>query len=279
MLRLAARSLIVSFLMIAVTSHANAEENIVTLTQTAEPVRYSFADRALDVLGIRPGDSIEQVRQVLERDFDVSTLEERKTAVSYTYKSVAVRSQEFTESVHAEKHGESTHDRISVTFGTPSTNNSVIGVWRKIEFKNPLKAPLLEDVVKSMRQKHGQASGERGSSIGTSVWIFNDNGITVCRQYGCFDGDGFGGSFASWAETSPMRMQDYREKSNSGIDLVLHAQVIPSRSDPSRVWIVEIVLVDYKNRALTYEQAVDQLNDGAQRVYEVTSKPTQAPKF
>lgn len=248
-------------LFLAGTALAVADD--MTIARSADPVIHSYPDRAIDVLGIKPGMSAEQVKEILAQEYGGETSEERSIISSKHY-SVEMRSRPYLSALTAAKSG----DRIKVVFGTPGTGSTVVAVTRTLTFGDPRSAPRLDEVQAQLEAKYGPQSQARGGT--RSAWVYDGSAQVRCTSNACP---------LAYGSFSPDNARFYQQSMAKGQHLVIQADLYGHRGDPSRAGTLKVTLDDQAGKARTLEEAFKQIRAAAVDAYERTATPRQAPKL
>lgn len=248
-------------LFLAGTMPAAADD--VTIVQSADPVVHSYPGRAIDVLGIRPGMTAEQVKGILSKEYGGETTEEQTSIVSQ-HNGIEVRSRPYLSGLTAAK-GE---DRIKVVFGTPGTGSTAVAVTRTLTFSEPRNAPRLDAIQAQLEAKYGPQSQAGGGA--RSAWVYDASAQVRCAYNAC--------PFA-FGSFSPSDARPYQQSVARGQHLIIQADLYAHRGDPGRARMLKVTVDDRAGKARTLGEALKQVRAAAIATYERSATPRQAPRL
>ncbi|HYZ61773.1 MAG TPA: hypothetical protein VE650_04910 [Acetobacteraceae bacterium] len=231
------------------------------ITQAAPPAVYKVEGRAIDVLGITPGMTAEQVRPILEKQY--GAVQEQTDALGLNYRGTAVESQKYLVTLRARKDD----DQIVVRFGTPATGNAVVEVSRQLAYPNGPAAPAVDAVRESLVKQYGppsaQSSPVTSGALTLQDWAYKDNKPVRCANASCriSGSEGMG----------PQDLESFRRAVASGRQLLITATILSSTSDPKRAATTWIVVSDMQTKARTLEEGLKQLQAAASAENKRTS--------
>jgi hypothetical protein len=237
-----------------------------TITKTANLIEPSYPDVSLDILGVKPGMSLDAARKALIANYHVQPASQ-SASMSLTYRTVNMSSQTYVTSltVHDKQGGS-----MKVHFGTPATGNTVVQVDRVIMFPDVKKAPTVAAVRAALDKKYGPESWS--DSHGAYLfWAFDKSGhASPCaKNHSCGAGDGCGSASAAI----------YKRELASGDYVYIQVDVGSSGEDPSRMYSLTIYLNNEADKAISCNAASRQINAAAVAAYKKESTPGAAPKL
>ncbi len=248
-------------LLLAGTTLATADD--ITITRSADPVIHSYPERAIDILGIRPGMTAERVREILREEYGGETTEEQ-TSIVFRHNSIEVRSRPYL-SVLAAAKGE---DRIKVVFGSPGTGGTVVAVTRTLTFSDPLSAPRIDAIRAQLEGKYGPRSHAGGGT--RSAWVYDASAQVRCANNACP---------LAYGSFSPSNARPYQQSVARGQHLIIQADLYGHRDDPSRARTLKVTVDDQAGKVRTLDEAFRQGRAAAIATYERSAMPRQAPKL
>ena len=238
---------------------ASAEQ--VLLKQVGPPATYNPAGRAVDVLGITPGMSVDAVREILQKEYGgVNAIQEN---LGLEFRGVSVATQNYITRMTARKAG----DDVVVWFGTPTTGNAVIEVTRQQIFPRTADAPMLTQVRKDLIERYG-APASAGPAVGTGeiqlmAWSYKGNQPSTCEASSCRADYNDGLSVGD--------MTNYQRAVRRGHELTVIGMLLASIGDPTRTSSVVTTVSDAATKLQTLDAAIKQMQEGA------TEKPSTPP--
>jgi hypothetical protein len=146
----------------------------------------TVGNRRIDILGISPGMTVEQVRAALDASVEGEVEEDlQRTVLSHS--GIRVTGSPFIRQLAVETEQE----EIEIEFSGISSGNQAILVKRDAIFEDPTSAPIFDDVVASLVEKFGEPSiaSERMDQT-TMLWMFKDGNPARCQRQGtpqCLD--------------------------------------------------------------------------------------------
>ncbi len=240
------------------TSSAFADQ--MTITQTAKPIEFAYPGVSLDILGIKPGMSVDAAQKAANSFYKSDSTPFVPTDTwPYSYKSVTVFSQKYLSGG-----GESTRlnqDSLNIHFGSPATGNVVLGVGRVVYFHQKT-APKVKEIVAALVKKYGPATSNDGK--GDLVWYFGKGGFLKA-----FSGDGSCASPGDTLDTSErFTLRHDQGLLSQGIYVCIGAEVVSQLLDNSRAETLNITINSPAERVLDETQAVKQLRAAAVAAYK-----------
>jgi hypothetical protein len=244
-----------------------AQADDMSMVKSAEPIAAPYA-AVVDIIGIQSGMSVDSVRSAMKKEFETDLIE-NNMALKFRVKSVPIASQKYTESIIGLKPNE----KVSVSFGTPSTGNNVVAAKRDIEFPDPLTAPIKKDIESQLDAKYGPATeiDDHGLRV-QRYWIFNSKSLTNGSKVMLMNLN-LQGTFA------PNELGTYQQMLVNGVNVGIKADYEMYQQDPSRVRSLSINFDDQANKALTLTEALKQLEAFGSAAYDKNATPQQAPRL
>lgn len=132
---------------------------------------------AIDVMGIVPGMTPEQVEPLVRKAFGDMWFVKLKNAFNASRQSVWVRSTDYVYRVSGTKYGQGSEfqDHIDVNMSGVAGGNQSIGLSRSTCYGDGIERPFLVDVIKSLTDKYGAPSL---AAVGRMDWAYRD-GVRV----------------------------------------------------------------------------------------------------
>ncbi len=249
------------------TSSAFAEQ--MTIKKTANPIAVAYPGVSIDILGVKPGMSVDAVKKVLIANYH-SQPTSTSALTSMTYRTVNVSSQTYVTSLKVQdKHGGS----MTVYFGGPATGNTVVEVDRVLVFPDVKKAPTVAAVRAALDKKYGPESWT--TAHGAYIkWAFGKSGHTrscsngwICEAGGSFNPD-------------PLDCARYKREMSSGDYVTVQADLSTSGQDSSRLYNLTMYLSDEADKAISCNAISKQIHAAAIAAYKKESAtPGTVPKL
>ncbi|MHB1606797.1 MAG: hypothetical protein ACYCTV_10485 [Leptospirales bacterium] len=256
----------VATVMVSPSASAQQSQIVVNLVQTAKPILPSYPGVSADILGIRIGMTLSQAEAIAAKNYPGKPAVTKSTLTT-SYRGITAQSKPYVSSVEfgAEPN---THNWLTLYFSSLATGNVVIGMYREIDFNNPLKAPLLSAVKASIIKKYGPYSARTGNTAFEYFWQFGKQARIPCNPSGCYayslrDGE---------TDAIPVAL-------SNGVDMGIVAYPVPSNSDASKIGSLEITIVDYQDWVNSADVATKQLNNAAIEHYNKVNQSTGVPKL
>lgn len=225
----------------------------VTLKLVAPPAVHHPPGRALDVAGIVPGMSPDEVRAVLAKTYgDVQAIQEN---VGFQDQGVDVASQNFVTRMAARRD----NDEVTVWFGTPTTGNAVVEVTRQTNYGNAADAPELTAVRAQLVAKYGPPALD-APAVGTGelkilAWSYQGDKPVACPAMACRTDLTDGLNLAD--------LTNYRRVVKRGFDLTVTGMMLAGIGDSSRAASVIVTVSDTATKLKTAESAMAQMRAAA----------------
>lgn len=262
------RKLVVGVIAIAFIWTSSAFADQMTITKTANPIEFSYPGVSLDVLGVKPGMSLDAARKVLIANYH-SQPTSQSEQIPLTYKSVNIVSQPFVTSLTVnDKQGGS----MTVYFGTPATGNKVVEVDRVLVFPDAKSAPTVDEIRATLDKKYGPESWT--TSHGAYIkWAFGKSGHTSSCSNGwiCDLSQAF--------RPDPNSCRVYNREMASGDYVLVQADLGSSGQDSSRMYTLTIFLSDEADKAISCNAASKQIHAAAVAAYKKESTPGTVPNL
>lgn len=275
------------------------------LRRSANPIPITSANGSPDILGIKPGMSVNAVKSAIASNYLGQPVSSSAEA-SYEYKSITMWSQPYTAELFGEK---GPNDYIRVYFGTQTTGNTVVGMSRKLKFNNVLAAPTMKQIASALEEKYGPPTTPAGNLNRVPWfemnWVFGKNGLLhkPCPQIECpcisnianISNDGgisfIGGihmldygegylpanatgswirTYGSLAAVTPISIGEYA---------CVYAFVAAANQDQSRAGQLTVVISDTADQFLTIRETINQLHATAVAAYKEVATPEKPPNL
>ena len=237
----------------------------------ANPIEPSYPGVSLDVLGVKPGMSLDAARKVLIANYH-SKPTSQSGQLSLTYKSVNMTSQPFVTSLTvSDKQGGS----MTVYFGTSATGNKVVEVDRVLVFPDPKSAPTVAAVRAALDKKYGpETKTELDEYEDWLFWSFGKTGhASSCSKKRQCD-------FANGApQCSGSTYAIYNKEMSSGDYVYIQVGLSKSGQDTSRSSKLTIFLSDQADKYISCNAASKQIHAAAVAAYKKESTPGAVPKL
>lgn len=259
-----------------INAPAAAEPLVPTVTFPA--AKAALADHNIDILNLVPGMTSEEAREALLALPAPENIAEKKTFYSVASRGVKVQTSEFVETMSS---GED-HDRVSVTFTGPASDNQVFVVERSTRYPDVLSAPTIETIIGALEAKYGAPSYNTRDFVDVNApeltWAFKDGAQSPCQGLG-----GHGGGqkcpFRSGIMFyDPAQFADLAAE-NLSFDYAIIAQIETHNADRSKVAGFTITASDLKRRQQAASADMQAMLQELERVYAEASKPAAAPSM
>lgn len=239
--------------------------------KTAEPIPAVYPGISLDVLGIKPGMNVEAVKRILVSHYK-SAPRAISSKATLVYKTLSLSSQPYVGELVENK---DSNDIMDVWFGSPATGNTVIGIYRRLQFSENT-APQISQLIAALDKKYGPETNMGPNNGGRMRWYFGQHSvIRSCSNGSCPSstldpmltdpfvasaGNPYGGSSASLDHPA-----HYYPR--------VAADVAPLLADESRAAWVAVSLNDATDGVLSFEEAKKQLHAAGVADYKKVVKP------
>lgn len=256
-----------------------------TLKKSVAPVPANYPGVSLDILGIKPGMSLQAVEHIM-----ASKYKSKPSATSgkadFVYKSIDMNSQPFVTDLS----GGNNEDSIDVSLGTPATGNTVVGVSRVLQFsENPKTEPTLKAVYAALDKKYGPETPPSRYWTGNGIeitWVFGEHGMRKsCTRSSCYcPSSTF--TAPNWqtllAPNEPSQDQG-KDAYSEGTYACVVADISTTSGDPThlndRVSQLNVNVDDPADKVLTIKEAGKQLRAAALAAYQKEAKPEKVPNL
>ncbi|WP_404401355.1 hypothetical protein [Pelagibacterium halotolerans] len=238
--------------------------------------RTSVPDRAIDVLGLVPGLSVEEARAALAAIHDPGAITEHTTAFTIGARGVSVQTEEFLGTMEAGR----SDDRIEIFFAGPAAENQSFAVERVVRYPQVLTAPTVAAIAEALIAKYGTPSYNsrdfRETVSPEMVWSFAGEAQISCMGFGGY-GSGQGCPVA-WTllEYAPHRL-DAIAREPLGFDLVIVAKLETHREDRTKVAGFTVTVSDLLRRKRAAAADTAAMVAELERVHAEASNPVSAP--
>ena len=240
------------------------------LKKSADPVPARYPGASLDVLGIRPGMTVDAVQRQLI-SFYKSAPRSTTDTVTLDYRNIVVATSQPYVSALTD-HNKSDTDQITVQFGNDATGDTVISVGRTLTFSADA-GPKVKEIRAALEKKYGFATTPGGTD--QPIWIFGQNDrLKSCPRAGCSCNPGFvresGRSLAT-------EIEDAKEVVSTSEHVCVKATVSRFLSDNSHANQLVVLLSDPADVLLNAQQARRQMYAAAVADYKKIVKPEKVP--
>lgn len=149
-------------------------EHSMTLTKTANPILPSYPGTSLDILGIKPGMSVNATKSKLKAFYGT---EPSVSSWGYPFLSAGLsfRSQPYVVELRDQRTNANTDDSIIVTFSLPTTGDTVVSVDRTIDFVKKKSQPTVKQIFSALDKRYGKETGSR--QAWSAAWMFGKHGL------------------------------------------------------------------------------------------------------
>lgn len=255
-----------------------------TIKQTAKPLEYTYPGVSLDILGLKLGMTLGQVEKTIA-GYSKNKPTLTSANMSMTYKTVTVASQNFTSKLVVQKDGQNS---ITVYFGSPATGNRVVHIDRVMYFPDTKTAPTIKVLNAALDKKYGPPTKTELSPTKLyRLWDFGRHKLRAsCPKSDDAFCEAVSYGYGAWGDQrydphensyySPAHL--YRKSYAFGNYVNVAANISAAGDDSSRVRKVLLSLSDQADEAITYDQALKQLQAAAIAAYNKET-PGAAPKL
>lgn len=278
--------------LLASGAYAQQDTTTVALKQTLQPVTRSYPGVAADILGIKTGMTVSQVKTIAGKIYP------GKPQIglgrdSYSYKVVEAQSHPFVKYIifiHKTKHS---RDFLEVHFGSPASGNTLYKMYRDVTYSQILDAPLASTLKASLIKKYGPVSSyqdNRGDAMYTDVWRFKQGSRSICKYF-CMQ---------SWTTTqisdlnrldptAPPLVPGWNQRGNAlsamesacgsddKNDFTIVAKIFEFGADKTKVNNLDVSIWDSAACVNDTKEATKQLKVAAIEFYKRASKTPAAP--
>lgn len=248
----------------------SAQADDMSLVKSANIPEHIYKDVNLDVLGIRFGMSQNDVKAILNKEYEAEPKNEEGT-IGINYNGIMMNSQTFVKQMTDQKNN--SDDSIIVAFAYPTSGGGVVGVTRKLQFRNSLSAPTVVDLIKQLNMKYGPASQpitdfDHKSSV-RAFWTFGSKGLANCPNNSCI--------FVS--PTMDVQSTFSASALKVGIVAEVMATISLGGPDPSRAQDLEVSIKDNEAEVSSSKEAFIELQAAAKAVYDKKAVPAATPRL
>jgi len=223
---------------------------------------------AIDVIGIRPGMGLDEVRRILIAEYGEG-LNQAETSMTLQGRGISVMSQRFVVRLD---HGKQ-DDEISVWFSPPTLGNTVVAIARNLRFPDFMRAPSLSDLRQQLVAKYGTPSEVRGiqNRNNSLFWSFGATGrssVLQCLRTSC----------PTTGDLSFNTPWIYREVVDSGVHLAAMAET-PAYSGEIKALGLRVRVDDVLGKALGIEAGITQLQQAIDELVQRAQGSQQRPRL
>lgn len=253
-------------------------EQSMTMKQTAEPVQTTYPGLSLDILGIKPGMSVDATKAVLASFYgtapNVNTI-----TWSGGYNGIQMTAQPTVRTMSGVKSTNDITDSTNVTFGAPSTGTTVVSVYRQIAFNTAKSQPTLDQTFAALEKKYGKESQPRTKAdtyAVTASWVFGKSGhlLNTCPGLGnssnrqCYCPTDF--------DAGNVKPFEFLLAQNKYLCILTVMSV--STEDTNRVTGITIAIASPIDMLISAKAAIQQFQAAAIAASK-SEKPAKLPKF
>ena len=260
------------------------------LRTTAAPVSAAYPGVSLDILGIKPGMSLEAVKRILVTHYK-SRPRSIPQKARLSYKGIVYLSSQpyVSQLVEQKKDGS---DRIAVIFGNPVIGNTVIGVVRILQFSGST-APEISQLMLALKNKYGPETVvniQNWAASGHDAWFFGKHGLIKSSSTGaCPTVDPVGllesstgvslpaTGAADFDNFTPYSSGPNKTGSTARKYACVEAEIAPLTGDESRADWLTLSLYSIADAELSNEAAMQQMHAAVVVDYKRVVKPEQVP--
>lgn len=259
---------------VALVSQAHAQ----AISRTPTPLEFrKTADTSrpylsqVDVLGVRPGMSVDEVRQVLAREYPNRQVQEFTTSISINFRGVRISSTEFVRKFEV---ADGNRSSMRVVFSSPTIGNVVESVQRGLYFSNDLNAPTPEALFEAVNQKFGRPTAFRGSIMDADnrYFIFGPQGL-VPGGVSCPFGN------CNFHASDNLSLGDADRQLAAGNHLTVFAGVRRNPTDNQRAESIQLVIQDFFAAARSIRESVSQLEMHGLEFFNQAARPSPPPRL
>ena len=278
-----------SSLVFAAACKPNGTDNFectMTLENSSGPVPTVNPHVSLDILGIKPGMSLTEVKRIMVAHYKSEPSENSsgqygqsgEGASGYlVYKNVSMHTRPWVyELVNANNsYG---FDQTTVLFATPATGQTVVTIRRIVQFRTP--GPTVKQLLAALDKKYGPESipGRRDKAgFITLNWVYGKDGkLEACKENFCqCPGSANLGYIQTTLDTIPTGANYDKSLANDEYECV-SAQVNFSFNDPVHATELDVVVNDPAEKVHTTKELYEQMHAAAVAEYK-SEKPSKAP--
>ena len=243
------------------------------VTVRASPVQID--GRAIDILALVPGMSVQEVKAGLAAHYTSPTTTE-PTYFQVGSRGVEIKTVEF---ISALKSGGS-DDAVVAFFAGPAADNQAFAIEREVHYSDVLTAPTVATITEALLTKYGEASYKsadyREKPSPQLVWTFAGGALAPCQGFGGY-GSGDPCPTAWTLSEYKLGNLDVMARDVLDFDLAIVANLETHQADRSKVSAFTVTVSDLQLRKQAANADMQALLAELERVHQQASKPAAAP--
>lgn len=232
--------------------------------------------RATDILGIRTGMSLEEVKRILVEHSSGREPEQQMKSLAARINGVPVKMEPFIQRLREEGDVQKPiNEAIDASFSSHASGNKLISFDRMVSYRSGLNSPKFDDIKSSVLSKFGEPTAIRDNTVSYDMIYSYRNG----KPARC-DGSGKGAeSCVTFARDAyqPENMKYHLEDLAAGDDFVLIVSTW-RMANSDRVSSVSYLMSDYTARALASKADSEAMIESANQAQASFPNPP-APKL
>ena len=220
------------------------------------PQIFTVPARSIDILGISPGMTVDEVKALLSKALPGGSFSEPSASIQINFRGANIRTTDFTNYLTDTRadNGTGNDETVFASFSGPASGNQNIGLRRQINYREVLRAPSVADVRQSLLAKYGQPS--QLSSVNGSyyyLWSYSKGSFVTCTP------------MMIMTECRQNESQNYdipqlsRYTGQWPADFVMEATINNQPQDPSKVGTFVIRYVAFTKRAVAAKADLESL--------------------
>jgi hypothetical protein len=213
--------------------------------------------------------SVDEVRQVLAREYPNRQVQEFTTSISINFRGVRISSTEFVRKFEV---ADGNRSSMRVVFSSPTIGNVVESVQRGLYFSNDFSAPTPEALFEAVNQKFGRPTAFRGTIMDANnrYFIFGSQGLVpggVSCPY----------SVCNFSASDNLGAEDAERQLAAGNHLTVFAGVRRNPTDNQRAESIQLVIQDFFAAARSIRESVSQLELHGLEFFNQVARPSPPP--
>lgn len=256
------------------------------LQKTADPIPAAYPGVSLDSLGIKLGMSVDAVKKALGR-YSHSKPTAEFASMSVAYKTITLSSQIFVSSLTAE---DGKGGSMAIYFGGPATGNIAVEIDRIIVFPDVKSAPTMDEIYAALDKKYGPVTKTPLSPTKYfRLWVFGKKHLlpscpkasddfcdAVTGPYNPFGSERYDPSLNDYYSSAHLVRRSFYLRGNY---VAIEANLASSGQDSSRIYKIDLQLSNQANEAISFNEALKQLQAAVVVAYKKEMHPEAAPKL
>lgn len=168
------RVILAAVVTLLISASPALAEHLMTLTKTANPIMPSYPGTSLDILGVKPGMSVNATKAKLKAFYGTKPSVD-KGGYYGSAAGLSLKSQPSIWVLRDQKSNADTEDAIIATFSMPTTGVTVVAVDRTIDFKTEKSQPTVKQLFSALDKKYGKETGTKNAR--SAAWMFGKKGL------------------------------------------------------------------------------------------------------